>query len=350
MSRIPPGHFSLSGKSAAVELDAAYDRIANSNLNALFCFLRASGYAVARSAVWDMQERFLEGGVMSLGVAARVLEAMGVPFQACRYSKQAGIPAGTVALVPLRARRGVKLGPAEYSFAVATSLGPGRVPECRNGHGEALLLTAEQWRRQWNGIAIHVAGPPAGDRIADRAGLEAEQASAAAYAREIKFIENIVDPRLCEDIISYCEGRGTFRRSGVSEENIVSSVRTSHSVNLEGELAGQLGAQLKRHPMFETLAFEKFQVVRYRPGEQFMAHIDVSPEVRRPITAVLYLNDDFDGGATSFPSLGLEWSARKGCALVFRNLDEMDRPIEWSLHKAEKVNAGLKYACNIWTR
>ncbi|MBV9930644.1 MAG: 2OG-Fe(II) oxygenase [Alphaproteobacteria bacterium] len=351
MSPVPPSApASPRPAGAGAASDRLYDRITDANLNALCTFLRASGYDVARSVVLDLQEMVLDGGSMSLGTVASVLEAMGVPFHACRYAKTPGIPAGEVALVPLRARRGTASRKTEYAFAIAVSAGPGAIPYCTNGHGEALVLSADQWRRQWSGVAIHVSRPPPDGWTTDPSRIEAERRSAAAYRREIRYVENLIDPELCDDIVAVCERRRTFRRSGVSTANIASSVRTSHSSDLRGEIARRLEARLRMHALFESRVFETFQVVRYRPGEQFLAHIDVSPDVPRPLTAILYLNEDFDGGATSFPNLGLEWHPRKGCALIFPNLDALGQPIEWSLHKAERVNAGRKYACNIWTR
>jgi prolyl 4-hydroxylase len=72
-------------------------------------------------------------------------------------------------------------------------------------------------------------------------------------------------------------------------------------------------------------------VLHYAPGEQITNHYDfVNPRVpnyadeiakrgQRIVTFLVYLNDDYEGGETDFPELGLRYHGGKGGALFFTN-------------------------------
>ena len=72
-------------------------------------------------------------------------------------------------------------------------------------------------------------------------------------------------------------------------------------------------------------------VLHYAVGEQITNHYDfVNPRIpnyeseiaqrgQRIITFLVYLNDDYEGGETDFPELGLRYHGAKGHGLFFTN-------------------------------
>ena len=63
---------------------------------------------------------------------------------------------------------------------------------------------------------------------------------------------------------------------------------------------------------------EPLHILRYRPGQQYHPHNDwLPPPNRRVMTALIYLNDEYQGGETFFAETGLKVKGRKGDALVF---------------------------------
>ena len=86
---------------------------------------------------------------------------------------------------------------------------------------------------------------------------------------------------------------------------------------------------------------EETQIVRYLPGGHYDAHSDASLDLeQRYFTAVCYLNEDFDGGQTSFPYLSnLAVSPKVGRTVVF--------PSKY-VHRAEPVCKGEKYVAVTW--
>lgn len=96
---------------------------------------------------------------------------------------------------------------------------------------------------------------------------------------------------------------------------------------------------------------EPLHVLRYRPGQQYHPHHDwLPPPNRRVMTALIYLNDDYQGGETSFVKTELKVRGRKGDAIVFvsslpdGNLDPL------SEHAGLPVTSGTKYLASRWIR
>jgi hypothetical protein len=89
------------------------------------------------------------------------------------------------------------------------------------------------------------------------------------------------------------------------------------------------------------LAIGEIQLVRYRAGGFFYTHQDAieSPKEWRKLSFVVYLNDDFAGGATCFPSFGVNVRPRTGYALLFA---------PHCVHYADAVAAGEKYIFSFW--
>lgn len=97
---------------------------------------------------------------------------------------------------------------------------------------------------------------------------------------------------------------------------------------------------------------EALTVLRYLPGQQFRLHSDVLPNVRnqRMMTILIYLNDDFKGGETTFPDHRLTISPKQGDAVIFKNLDAAGRPLTHARHAGEPVVQGTKWLATRWIR
>lgn len=85
-------------------------------------------------------------------------------------------------------------------------------------------------------------------------------------------------------------------------------------------------------------ANERFRCYRYNPGQRFAPHYDGAfvrdaDEMSR-LTFMVYLNDDFEGGATTFLDPKKVITPRAGSALLFQHR---------LLHEGSEVTAGVKY-------
>jgi prolyl 4-hydroxylase len=97
---------------------------------------------------------------------------------------------------------------------------------------------------------------------------------------------------------------------------------------------------------------EPLQVLRYAPGQQYRAHLDAVPGLtnQRVWTMLVALNEDFEGGATTFPEPGIAFRGRIGDALLFRNVGPDGRPDRSSLHAGAPVEIGVKLIASRWIR
>jgi prolyl 4-hydroxylase len=109
---------------------------------------------------------------------------------------------------------------------------------------------------------------------------------------------------------------------------------------------------------------ESLQVVHYGETQQYKPHFDAwdigTPKGRqktakggnRLVTALMYLNEVDEGGATGFPELGVEVEAVPGRLCLFHNLSEVGASERHprALHGGLPVVAGEKWACNLWFR
>ena len=71
---------------------------------------------------------------------------------------------------------------------------------------------------------------------------------------------------------------------------------------------------------------------------------------QRVLTALVYLNDDYEGGETDFPVLGAHWKGRKGEALLFWNVAPDGALDERTLHAGLPVTRGEKWMLSQWIR
>jgi predicted 2-oxoglutarate/Fe(II)-dependent dioxygenase YbiX len=81
-------------------------------------------------------------------------------------------------------------------------------------------------------------------------------------------------------------------------------------------------------------------IVRYQTGGFYVSHADAGLDLNdRYFTILCYLNDEFTGGHTSFPTLGFSVTPRKGKAIMFPST---------YVHRAEPVIEGTKYILVSW--
>jgi prolyl 4-hydroxylase len=111
-----------------------------------------------------------------------------------------------------------------------------------------------------------------------------------------------------------------------------------------------------------TAALEDSQILHYATGETFRAHYDwldpadpgLTVEIarfgQRIATFLVFLNEDFEGGATAFPALGIAHRGGTGDALYFGNLDPAGAPDRRTLHVGEPPTVGEKWAFSQWVR
>jgi prolyl 4-hydroxylase len=108
--------------------------------------------------------------------------------------------------------------------------------------------------------------------------------------------------------------------------------------------------------------FEVSQVLHYAPGQEFKPHHDyfdpsaegfqqeISTRGQRVATFLIYLNDEFTGGETRFPSLGFNYRGSVGDAIAFKSIDPDGQPNPLTLHAGLPPDSGEKWIFSQWVR
>jgi len=109
-------------------------------------------------------------------------------------------------------------------------------------------------------------------------------------------------------------------------------------------------------------ALEPMQVLHYAVGQTFERHhdyldvsipghaADVARSGQRIITFLVYLNDDYEGGETDFPLIGLKFRGQPGEALMFANITPNGAPDRRTLHAGLPPTRGEKWLLSQWVR
>ena len=96
---------------------------------------------------------------------------------------------------------------------------------------------------------------------------------------------------------------------------------------------------------------ERLQILRYTEGGHYQFHQDVIETMdnnKRLYTIMIALNDDYEGGETSFPNLDIKYKLKKGDALFFHTVDNHEVVTGMALHGGQPVKSGEKWVCNLW--
>ncbi len=82
---------------------------------------------------------------------------------------------------------------------------------------------------------------------------------------------------------------------------------------------------------------EAFNFVKYLPGEFFKVHADHGPYYTCTVSAVVYLNDDYEGGEIEFPRHNLTLKPKAGDIILFPSNFVYE-------HASLNISSGIKYS------
>lgn len=121
---------------------------------------------------------------------------------------------------------------------------------------------------------------------------------------------------------------------------------------LEDPVIHQLNRRLAAVSGTDVRQGEPLQVLRYRKGQAYKPHVDTLPfeANQRICTALVALNQGYEGGETDFLGLDFQWKGAPGDALVFANVTADGRPDGAMRHAGRELHAGEKLLASRWIR
>lgn len=196
----------------------------------------------------------------------------------------------------------------------------------------------------------------------------ARLASIAAIRRvpsprlDLYILRGFLDAEACRQL---CELIDANRRpSTVADDQGVAGFRTSETCDLDpaNPLVAAVQSRLSDLTGIPVSHDEPLQGQRYAPGQEFRPHTDTfnpggadyfihcAEAGQRSWTAMVYLNEPEEGGATRFKLIGKTIRPETGKLLAWNNLLPDGSPNEATLHQGMKVRRGAKYILTQWYR
>jgi prolyl 4-hydroxylase len=173
---------------------------------------------------------------------------------------------------------------------------------------------------------------------------------------------DFLDPANCDWLISVIEANR--RPSTLLSDRGSGANRTSDSCDMDRYADGirQIDEYIADSLGIARENGETIQGQRYAPTQHFRTHHDYFHEGesywgqmrlnggQRTFTAMIYLNEVEEGGATWFPRGGVRVAPRRGMLLCWNNMAADGSPNTNTLHEGMPVVEGTKYIITKWFR
>jgi prolyl 4-hydroxylase len=179
---------------------------------------------------------------------------------------------------------------------------------------------------------------------------------------ELFILRDFLDHATCAALIERIDANR--RPSEISDDLGIANFRTSETCDLDWRdpLAGEVDGKIANLLGLSLAASEPLQGQRYAPGQEFKPHTDTfepggydflvhtADRGQRTWTAMIYLNEPDEGGATRFKAIGKTVQPETGKLLAWNNLLPDGRPNPATLHQGMRVRRGTKYVLTKWFR
>ncbi|MBA3577318.1 MAG: 2OG-Fe(II) oxygenase [Sphingomonas sp.] len=201
-------------------------------------------------------------------------------------------------------------------------------------------------------------GVSAAERLARAAGVQ----KVPNPKLDLFVVRDFLDAATCARLIELVDERR--RPSEIADDIGVANFRTSETCDLDWRdpLVGRVDGKIADLLGLDLSASEPLQGQRYAPGQEFKPHTDTfepggydyyvhtAQTGQRTWTAMVYLNEPEDGGATRFKAVGKTIQPQAGKLVTWNNLLADGTPNPATLHQGMKVRRGVKYVITKWFR
>ncbi len=179
---------------------------------------------------------------------------------------------------------------------------------------------------------------------------------------ELFIVRDFLDASTCAELIDRIDSQR--RPSEIADDIGVAAFRTSETCDLDwgDPLVAAVDSKIAELLGLPLDTGEPLQGQRYAPGQEFKPHTDTfepggaayyehcAVTGQRTWTAMIYLNQPEDGGATRFKLIGKTIRPEVGKLLAWNNLLPDGSPNPATLHQGMKVRRGTKYIITKWFR
>ena len=153
-----------------------------------------------------------------------------------------------------------------------------------------------------------------------------------------------------DDVLSHCDNKnwtdGEVAKSRYSSDTGSGTNKAIRDVDvseIDAEIHVVLNNLIQPHVdkyakdnNIKVYANTFYTIAKYSKGQFFTEHTDSTLEFPRAISAILYLNDDYEGGTLTFGKIGKTFKPKANTLFIFPSSDEFS-------HSADPVVDGIKY-------
>ena len=179
---------------------------------------------------------------------------------------------------------------------------------------------------------------------------------------DLFIVRGFLDPAACAALIERIDEKR--RPSTIADDLGIANFRTSETCDLDwrDSVVGAVDRKIAELLGLPLESSEPLQGQRYAPGQEFKPHTDTfepggydyyvhtAETGQRTWTAMIYLNEPEDGGATRFKAIRKTIQPETGKLLAWNNLLPDGHPNPATLHQGMKVRRGTKYVLTKWFR
>ena len=195
-------------------------------------------------------------------------------------------------------------------------------------------------------------------RLRDTAGVQ----RVPTRQLDLFVVKRFLDEETCAALIEMIDAKR--RPSDIVDDSGIANFRTSETCDLDStdELVARVDEKFSQLLGISLDYGEPLQGQRYAPGQEFRPHTDTfnpggydfyvhtANQGQRTWTAMAYLNEPEEGGATRFKTIGKTIQPETGKLLAWNNLNPDGTPNGATLHQGMKVRRGTKYVLTKWFR
>ena len=156
---------------------------------------------------------------------------------------------------------------------------------------------------------------------------------------ELKIINNFINKSQCQIIsdsvdncdLVYLDSNSESRKSSLNDPN-------PELVKLVKNILNKIKLICNN----DKLYIAEYMVTLSYPGMSMIIHDDTEDREHFTVSAVLYANNDFDGGDIIFPNIPLTHSPKMGDVAIFPSGGDN------FVHGVKTITSGKRYAMPIW--
>jgi prolyl 4-hydroxylase len=184
----------------------------------------------------------------------------------------------------------------------------------------------------------------------------------------VRHVPGLVSKEVCRWMIEHARPRLTraLVYDAVEDKSTANQTRTNtlalFNVTNSDLVSVLIQVQICANTGVAFQQLEPLSVLHYDVGEQIIEHFDfVDPDAptfdqqvaeygQRMITFLLYLNEDYSGGETELPKIGISHKGELGGGLYFVNIRGNEEPDLRTLHAGRPPIRGEKWVISQWVR